>query len=444
MNELNEIICNAVEDILSEAMHNIAEKLPNDEEKENFLNRLDYNMRESVRGVINGQDYREYLKRGAYETSVWLANHYADVALNRVIKEMPRGKNRDTIKNSMELLTHRGIESLCRGASLEEIKQELTDCAKDQLKSYVATKSRHWANEATNTLYKNVKFGGKGSRKINRHLKTGTGIIADELGTQLASNIGDVIDGRKKLSSAVTDIAINTTKNASVTWVKGQGAEVAAEAFKSLAKTAEKQIQNELTRNVTTAALTKLSNANTLIQGAGYLMDVGKSIKQLMDGEITKAQFMRVVGEKGTAFVSSSAFTLIGKLALGSAGVAIAPMIGYLATNCLYGAVLQAFEEAEMSRKRYEAIHEFCEYQIREMKKQREEFERKVAEFLKNRQEVIDDGLNQFEESVRHNDFDKMSAALNGIAEEFGGSLQFKTFDEFDEFMSDDDSVLEL
>ena len=119
-------------------------------------------------------------------------------------------------------------------------------------------------------------------------------------------------------------------------------------------------------------------------------------------------------------------------------------MIGYFATNCLFGSVIQAFEKAELSRKRYEMIHEFSEYQIREMKAQRKEFERKVAEFLKNRQEVIDTSLNQFEESILLKDFDKMSAALNGIAEEFGGSLQFKTFDEFDEFMSDDDSVLEL
>ena len=54
-------------------------------------------------------------------------------------------------------------------------------------------------------------------------------------------------------------------------------------------------------------------------------------------------------------------------------------MIGYFATNCLFGSVMQAFEKAELSRKRYEMIHEFCEYQIREMKAQRKEFERQQS-----------------------------------------------------------------
>ncbi len=45
---------------------------------------------------------------------------------------------------------------------------------------------------------------------------------------------------------------------------------------------------------------------------------------------------------------------------------------------------------------------------------------------------------------MRRKDFNGVSAALNGIAEEFGGALQFKTFDEFDEFMQDEDSVLRL
>lgn len=445
MNKLNEVIIGGAEDILSEAIYNIADRLPNDSAKEDFLRRLNEEMRLGFRAAIDGSDYQRHLNRGAYETSVWLANHYADKALNRVVKELPRGKTRDTVQNALELLTHRGIEGLCRGDSLDEIKLELANCARGQIKNFAVGESQRMANEISSSLYKNLKFTGKGSRKINRQIKTGANIVGQELGYQVVDNFGAWIDGRKNFGDAVIDTAFNTTKNVSVTWVKGQGAELAADALKELTKLAEKKIANEIARNVTTTALSKIANANTLIQGAGYLIDVGKSLKQLMDGEITKAQFMQIVGEKGTAFVVSSAFSAIGTMALGPGiGTMLGSMVGYFATNCLFGSVMQAFEEAEISRKRYEMIHEFCEYQIREMKAQREEFERKVAEFLQNRQEVIDNSLNKFEESVKHNDFDRMSAALNGIAEEFGGALQFKTFDEFDEFMSDDDTILEL
>ena len=262
MNTLNERVANAVEDILSEA----------------------------IREAINGENYQEHLKCGAYETSVWLANHYANITLNRVVKEMPKGKARDTIHNSLELLTHRGIESLCRGASLENIRAELIDCAKGQLKSYLADQSQYMAKEVSSNLYRNLKFTGKGSRKINSHIKSGSNIVGQELSYQIVDNFGAWIDGRKNFGDAVNDVAVNTTKNASVTQVKGQGAELAADALKELTKSAEKKIANELARSITTTALSKVANANTLIQSAGYLIDVGKSLKQLIDGNITKAQ----------------------------------------------------------------------------------------------------------------------------------------------------------
>ena len=442
---INDLITEATENIINEAILNIAEMMPNDEAKEDFLKNLDNNIHQGLNAVITGQDYQYYLNQSAYEASVFLANHYTDMALHSVIKKMPHGKNRETIQNALEVLSHRGIESLCRGTSLDEIKSELAKCAKGQLKNYIASEIQRQVDNISNSLYKNLKFSGKGSRAKNRYIKSGTGILANELGIQFASNIGDVIDGRKNLTTAVTDIAVNTTKNASVTWAKGQGAELAAEAFKGLTKLAEKKIKNELAKNLTITALSKLANANALTQSAGYLIDVGTSLKLLMNGEISKAEFLRTVGEKGTAFVVSSAFTTLGTLIGGPAfGMAIGSSIGYFATNCLFGSVLQAFDKAELSRKRYEMIHEFCEYQINEMKAQRLEFERKVAELLKNRQQVIDTSLNKFEESMKQNDFNSMSAALNDIAVEFGGELQFKTFDEFDEFMSDDNTTLEL
>lgn len=101
---------------------------------------------------------------------------------------------------------------------------------------------------------------------------------------------------------------------------------------------------------------------------------------------------------------------------------------------------MQAFTEAEMSRKRYEAIHAFCEESIREMEIQRPEFESKVAQFLSDRQQVIDTSLDNFEAAMKNNDMTAVSSALNEIAMEFGGELQFKNRAESDKFMLNDDS----
>lgn len=141
---------------------------------------------------------------------------------------------------------------------------------------------------------------------------------------------------------------------------------------------------------------------------------------------------MREVGQKGTGLIVSGVFATLGTAVAGPVGTAIGSAVGYFATNLFYGSVMQAFEEAEISRKRYEMIHAFCEESIIEMEIQRLEFERNVAQFLSDRQQVIDRGLKDFEASMQMNDMTGVSVTLNEIAMEFGVELQFKNRAEFD------------
>ena len=446
MNELNERIVNSVENILNEAMQNIAEQLPNDDEKEDFLNRLDYNMSEVVREVINGQDYREYLKRGAYETSVWFANHYADIALNRIVKEMPRGKNRDTIHNSLELLTHRGIESLCRGNSLNEIKADLVNCTKGQFKSYLASESQNIANEVSNSLYKNLKFSGRGSRKINRQIRTGTNIVGQELGYQVVDNFGDWIDGRKNFGGAVADVTFNTMKHSAITYSKQQGEEIAGKSLTSLAKSAE----NIIGKNIASSTLKKFANSNAVITTAGAIYDVGQSFYKLINGEISVSEFCNTFVEKGVDIVVQNAATTIGGIIGGAVGglpgaalgVIVGSAINYFASNFLNSVVesirnlrenaLRAREEAEMARKRREFVEAFCAYAIRELEKRRLEFERNADEFLGNRRKFFRNNLNSLEEAIQNGDFQEVNSALNNIAS--GLNCKIETYSNEEEY----------
>ena len=219
-----------------------------------------------------------------------------------------------------------------------------------------------------------------------------------------------------------------------------------------MSKLAEKKIENEVIRNSSVKVLNKLSDSQTLVGVAGTVYEIGNTFKRLIKGEITKAEFLREIGETGTGAVVSGVYamfgTTIGTVCAGPlggiAGSAIGSAVGYFANSLLYGSILRAFEDAELARRRYETMHIFYEYYINEMECQRQEFERKVSQFLSNRQQVINNGLNQFEFALENKDFDSMSSALNSIAQEFGGELQFKTFKEFDDFMSDRNSVLDL
>lgn len=445
-------ISDSTKKIFSEAIDNIAAQLPDDEAKEDFIKKMKKISAEGIDAVINGQDYQKYLEQGAYETSVWLANHYADTALNSVYEQLPEGKTRDKISDALNELTSKGIECFCRGESLEVIKAELSTIAKTHLKKYVKEHAKAFSKDTGKKIYTQLKFKGKGSREPNRYLKKATGMFSDELTLQITDNFGAWLDGRKNLGDATVDIVVNTTKNSAVRYTKEHGADLAAKALKELATRAEKEIENQTIREGSVRVLNKLADSNTLTNIAGTVYDIGSAFKRLLNGEIIETEFLREIGEKGTAAVVSGVYATVGTTAgtliagpLGGAiGGAIGSAVGYFATNLLYGAVLQSLEEAKISRQRYEAMKTFCDYYIPEMERQRLEFKRKVAQFLSDRQQVIDTRLNRFEAAVRNKDFDAVSSALNNIAEEFGGSLQFKNRKELDNFMLDKDSVLEL
>ena len=426
--------------IVENAVDNLARRLPDDVAKKDFLARMKNLAAEGVDAIINGQDYQKHLERGAYETSVFLANHYADAALKKVCNELPRGKTYDAISDALQEISHRGIESLCSGNSLDAVKAELSAIAQSHFQNFVHEQAKIFSKDLGNNVYKNFKFSGRSSRAKNKNLRDGTNLLADEFAFQITDNVMDFLDGKKNFGDAAKDIVVNTGANAVKTYTKRQGAELATEAFKTLSKLAEKEIKNQLIKNTATSALNALANSNTLMQVANAVYDVGKSLKRWLDGEISGTEFLREVGQKGTGVIVSGVFAILGTAVAGPIGTAIGSAVGYFATNLLFGSVMQAFEEAELSRKRYEAIHAFCEESIREMEIQRLEFERNVAQFLSNRQQVIDRSLKDFEASMQMNDMTGVSAALNEIAMEFGGELQFKNRAEFDEFMLDKDS----
>ena len=441
---INQKISEGATKISNNAIENIARRLPDDDAKKDFIARMKNISAEGIDAAINGREYQNCLERGAYETSVFLANHYADAALNRVCKELPQGKTRQVVTDALQEMSRRGIESLCSGNSLDAVKAELSAIAQSHFKNYVSDQVKIFSKNTSNEIYKKIKFSGRGSRSKNKNLREGTDLLADEFTFQVTDNLGDILAGKKSFGDAATDIIVDGGANVVVNYGKKQGAEIAAEAIKSLAKLAEKEIQNQIAKNAVTSTLNALANSNTLIQVAGAAIDIGKSLKSWIDGEISGTELLREIGQKGTGVIVSGVFATLGTAVAGPIGTAIGSAVGYFATNLLYGSVMQSFEEAELSRKRYEAIHAFCEESIREMEIQRREFERNVAQFLSERQAVIDDSLNNFEAAMRKNDMTAVSAALNEIAMEFGGQLQFKNRDEFDKFMLDKDSVFVL
>lgn len=448
---ISEKISAAANRIAGDAIENIAVRLPEVAAKKDFIARMKNISAEGIDATINGRDFENYLERGAYETSVFLANHYADAALNRISRELPPGRTRQVVTDSLQEMSRRGIEIFCSGGSLDAVRAELATIAQSHFRNYAREQIASSSKSAGREVYRQIKFSGRGSRAKNKHLRDGTNLLAEEFAFQVTDNVADWASGKKSFGDAATDIVVNTGANAAVRYGKQQGEELAKDAIKELSERAEKEIKNKVLRNAASSTLGKLANSDALMKTAGAMIDIGKDFTRLLDGEISGTEFVISVAERGMDFVVEG----VGKIAEGFgnalggpvAGKVIGTAVKYFVSNLLnssIGKLLQSAKEAELARKHYEAIHAFCEESIREMEIQRLEFERNVAQFLSNRQRVIDDSLNNFEIAVQQNDFNAMSAALNEIAREFGGELQFKNFEELDKFMSNKNSVLVL
>ena len=421
-------ISSAASTLVGNALDNIIKDFPQDSGKE-FLELLLKTEEDGIDAILEG--YQKQVERTAYEYAVQLAARHVEATLKRIQKKLPRGKTRDKVFAALNEMTNKGIKSFCSGKTLEEIKAELETIGKAHLKRYIEEKAPVYGKSAGKQIYMRLKFKGRGSRSKNRRLRNATDLFANELAFQVTDNLGAWIDGKQDFVDAAGNIVVYTGKNVATKYTRQHGAELAAEAIKALSERAEKEIRNEMIRNGTVSVLNKLADSKTLIGVAGAVYDMSGTFKKFLNGEISKAEFLRELGEKGTGAVVSGVYASLGTMIgtgiggplVGAIGGAIGSAVGYFANSLLYGSVLKAFEDAELARKRYETMHVFYEYYINEMERQRQEFERKVAQFLSNRQQVIDSSLNQFESALKNRDFNSMSAALNNIAHEFGGEL---------------------
>ncbi len=194
-------------------------------------------------------------------------------------------------------------------------------------------------------------------------------MLADELAFQITDNFSAVLDGKKSLSDAAKDIAVNTAKNSAIKYTEKKGKEIITEGLNNVIKLAEKEIENKILREVTTKFLNSIKTATPLINLTADIYDMGVLIKRLWDGEITPTEFLQIIGEKGTGVIVSGVFAsggvILGGMIDGAFGAeiggVIGSMVGYIANSFFYNAIMQVFNDDDILQKRYEAMHDYCE-----------------------------------------------------------------------------------
>lgn len=189
-------------------------------------------------------------------------------------------------------------------------------------------------------------------------------------------------------------------------------------------------------------ALAKTNIATAIAAG---VIDVGVTVLNFAKGEITAEEAMQNVGHTGISTMGGiyGGIAVTATLGVGAPAL-IGSIAGYMIASSLYQSCVAVFNNAKLAEEEADKVVALCEEACKQMKQQREEFERLLNQAIELRREqftacfsAIDSGLNNFH-------LENTTTALADFAALLGKQLQFESFEEFDEFMNDDSATLVL
>ena len=147
------------------------------------------------------------------------------------------------------------------------------------------------------------------------------------------------------------------------------------------------------------------------------------------------------------AFLSSGATTfffqnVLTAVAMAFVGALIGSGVGYFIGDMLHQSSLIALGDSQavkVAKERRKAIEAMCLTMIPIIQENRAELEKNINEHFSARKEIFSEAFNVLDESLGEWNPDTFVLGLESINNQFGATLQFKNFDEFDTFMNSDE-----
>lgn len=245
----------------------------------------------------------------------------------------------------------------------------------------------------------------------------------------LLTNAFAVAQEKKQLGEAAKDVVLDTGKAAVVSYATtATGA-----AIKGVMQQSSKQ------------SVRMLAGTNAPALAVNVVLSLGSSVKRYVNNEITAAQLLEEIGEKGAGMLSSGMMAGLGQLVIPIpfVGAAVGGMIGYTLSSMFYQSALDAGRQADTSNANLVRIREIETAARVEIEHQRDAlYTFMQTEFPQLQQETA-----ELFACIDHHDpqdTDTFAAAINSYAELMGAQLQFKNQMEFDDFMLNSDEPLQL
>lgn len=231
-----------------------------------------------------------------------------------------------------------------------------------------------------------------------------------------------VAQGKKAIDDAFKGVVLDTAKAGAL----GYSTAAVGAAAKGLMQQSKSQVLTALAK---TSAPTLIVNTCLSLSGA---------VKRYVSGEISEADFLVEVGEKGANMLSSGMMAAMGQLAIPIpvVGAVLGGMIGCALSSFFYQSALDAAQGVEVSREilaRTQAIQEAARNRLAEEQAIFDEFISREIPQLQSATRNFFENLNKGCSNT-----DEFAVAINGYAAFLGKELEFTSMKEFDEFMNSD------
>lgn len=181
-----------------------------------------------------------------------------------------------------------------------------------------------------------------------------------------------------------------------------------------------------------------LSKSNFPALIATTTLEVSKSVKRyLNEDDFGELQLIEELGEKGTGMMAASIGASVGSV-VPVVGTVIGGMVGYMVGSAFYNSSLDILKEERLSDQKRKEVEKLSLEAITSMRKQQTELQAMISEHFQDQQKAFDTCFMAIDKSIETGSHIEFITNINKLAITFGVTLKLTNFNEFDDFMVND------
>lgn len=244
----------------------------------------------------------------------------------------------------------------------------------------------------------------------------------------IVNNVMEVFQGEKEVGEAVTDVAVDTGKAAATSYVTGAGLTVVSHMVSS----------------APSKFLQKIASSSIPGMVVTFVMSNSSSIKNYVEGEISTHDLVMEVGKTGTEMLLFNVIGFAVGAPLGPVVGTLTSMLASVACETLISYKQKIEESGKLYQKKISRLAAIETAALKEIQYQRKWLEEKINSEFQGWDKNFEEGFQYMLDSVMKNDFSEFSSGLDKIMSVFGTEAMFHSEREVENFLFDEEAVLQF